>query len=228
MQPLTETVPKPLLPIDGKPVLESIIELLMACGIRDTVIVVGRLKEKIQKFLDEKANLGARIVYAYQDEARGSGDAVNKARDLIDEDFLVIASDTVFNPVEIREMVTAFKSSALNALIGLKRVPPEELKRRSTVKVDKNDFIKQIIEKPRENEALSNISAAPLFIFTPRIWPYLEKLEPSKNGKYELAAAIQQLINKEDKVRGYHISYSRDITRPIDVLKENFSYLRDL
>jgi dTDP-glucose pyrophosphorylase len=227
MAPFTEVLPKPLLPIDGRPVLQSVLEILEQCEIKNVVIVVGYLKEKIMKYVGA-GEFGVRVDYAYQDRAEGSGDALKKARDLVDQDFLVIAADTVFDPSEIKEMVAYFNASDIDALIGLKKVDAERIKRGSTVRVGPDGVIEQIIEKPEKHRILSDISAAPVFIFSSKIWPYLQELKPSRNGKYELATAIQDLINNEGKVKGCFLSYSRDITRPIDVLRENFVYLKEL
>ncbi len=227
MQPLTNAVPKPLLPIDGRPVLEHSLRMLEQCAVEDVVIVVGYMKEEIKTFVGTES-FAMHINYVHQEQAKGSGDALKRAGELLDQAVIVIASDTVFRTSEIREMIALFQSSDLNALVGLRKLPLEQLKRRSTVRIDQNGFIEQIIEKPQEGAILSSISAAPVFVFSPKIWVYLENLAPSKNGKYELATAIQSLIKNEGKVKGYFLSRSRDITRPIDVLRENFAYLKEM
>lgn len=228
MKPLTRVIPKPLLPIDGVPVLESTIQTLKQCDIKKIVVVTGHLREKIEKFIESKAYYGIDITYVYQDKAKGSGDALLKAKEIIRGDFITMASDTVFNTEEIGAMIAEFKCSKPNALIGLKQVPHHQLGERSSVRIEQNDYIAEIIEKPRENRNMSDVSAVPIYIFSPKIWPYLERLKVSDNGKYELATATQELIDNEGKVKGYFISYSRDITRPIDIIKENFSYLADM
>ena len=224
----TEFVPKPLLPVDGRPVLEHTLQMLEQCGLHHIIIVVGYLEDRIQEFLRASVPASIEVGTVHQDEPRGSGDALNRAMSLIDRDFLVIAADTVFDPSEIKGMVECFKDSDLSALVGLKRESKGQLKGKSAVKIDPDGFVEEIIEKPQAHRAPSGISAAPVFIFSPKIRPYLEKLQPSPNGKYELATAIQNLIDNEGKVKGYFLSNLRHITTPTDLLRENFPYLRKL
>ena len=229
LRPLTKAVPKALLPVGGGPIIEKIIELLIGSGLQEFVVVIGHLGEKIKYYLGDGSSRGIKINYLYQDERLGSGDALSRAQNRVDGNFLVTACDTLFLREEITVMLSAFDPQKFDVLVGLREFSPKDIGRmsaRSTVKVDKYGFVQQIIEKPEPGKELSNTSAAPIFLFTPKIWPYLDSLEVSGNDKYELASAIQNLISDGLKVKGHLLSYSRDITYPEDILKENFPYLR--
>ena len=227
LRPLSNLIPKALMPIDTRPVIDELLKMLIACGFREFVVVVGHLGEKIKSFLGDGSPWGIKIDYAYQNKPLGSGDALIKAKNSIAGSFLVTACDTLFLQGEVATMLSAFDPVKCDVSVGLRKFSPDDIGRRSTVKMDQHSFIHEIIEKPRPGKELSNLSAVPIFLFTPTIWPYLESLNPSKNGKYELAMAIQNLLDGEGgKVKGHLLSYSRDVTYPKDILEKNFPYLK--
>ncbi len=227
LRPLTDFIPKPLLPIDGKPVILHILETLKSIGFREIIVTLGYLSEKIEDFLEENKPSSLKIDYAYQERLLGSADAIVAARKKLKNDFLAMAADTVFREKDIRKIIQVFKEGSFQVVVGLKKVRREEIKERSTTKIDQNFFLQKIIEKPQEGEELSLISVAPIYLFKSKtIWKYLEKLKPSSKGIYELAMALQNIIDEGGKIRGVLIKSSKDITKPVDLLKHNFPYLK--
>lgn len=229
MRPLTDYVPKPLLPIDGKAVILHLLETLHSAGFIEVVVTVGYLGEKIKAFVGENKSPSQKFDFAYQEKLLGSADAIKAAEQNIHGNFLAMAADTVFEAVDIKKMVLAFDEGGCQAVVGLKKVKKEELKERSTADVDENHYLKKVIEKPREGEELSLFSVAPIYFFeSETIWRYLKDLQPSPNGIYQLATALQQIIDDGGKIKGVLLRDTKDITRPIDVLKHNFPYLNEL
>ncbi len=227
LRPLTDTIPKPLLPIKGQPIIKSL-EILSEVGFEKANIVIGYKGNMIQKYLSAQDDIKIKINFYQQKEFLGSGHALMQAKPGVSQDFVYLASDTVFQANEIMEIIKIYKKNSPQIIMALKKVPQEQLGRRSTVKVTKEKKIEKIIEKPKPNQELNLTSAAPLGIFSPLIWNYLDKLKPNKSGIYELATAIQEMIDDDFLVLGHYISYSQDITYPSDILKYNFPYLDEI
>ncbi|MCK4777118.1 MAG: NTP transferase domain-containing protein, partial [Actinomycetia bacterium] len=97
LKPLTDYIPKPLLPIEGKPVLQHIFEVLIECNLNKTGIVLGYLGKIIEKYISDNPVKNLELSYAYQEELLGSANAVKEGKSVISEDFLLIAADTVFH-----------------------------------------------------------------------------------------------------------------------------------
>lgn len=211
MRPLTDEIPKCLLTINGEPVIDQIIALVKKTGIEKVVIVAGYLKEEIIDHLQEK-----NISFCYQNNPAGTANALLCAKDSLSSDFISLAADTIFDQADLNSMIAEFNETNPDILVGIRKAPVNELARRSTVKVC-GQKIEQIIEKPLAGHHLSDISAMPIFIFKTSIWKYIDNVKPSKNGKYELATAIQHAIDDGLRVEGHFFSWAQDITYPSDV-----------
>lgn len=229
MRPFTDFIPKPLLPVHGKAVILRILETLEAVGFTEVVITIGYLGEMVRDHIEKNKPSGFKVSYTYQERLLGSADAIMAAQGDLKGDFLTMAADTVFQIDDIRKMVETFKSGNYRAVVGLKKVKREELSERSTARIDDAFILQQVIEKPRKSQELSLISVAPVYTFrADAIWNYLKKLEPSPRGVYELATALQQIIDDGGAIKGVLLKDTHDLTRPLDVLKHNFAYLDEL
>lgn len=227
MRPFSDFIPKPLLPIKGKAVILHSLETLQASGFKKVVITVGYFREKVLDFVEKYKPAGLKVEYAYQKGLLGSADAIKVALDKINEDFLVLAGDTVFPLSGVKKIIKAFKSGESELVVGLKYVEEKDLREKSSTLVDSQGFLLKVIEKPKEGEELSNVSVAPIYFFRYEvISDYLNKLKPNPAGVYELATALQSMIDDGKRIKGVFIQGTRDITRPEDVLKYNFPYLR--
>ncbi len=206
LKPLSEKTPKPLLTINGLPVIDQIIKILCEVKINDIVIVTHHLENKIKSHLRNEE-----LTFCTQKELLGTADALISAKRDVDGSFISLAADTIFKTEDLEKMINYFKNNDIDILVGLQKVPQDELKRRSTVKMS-GKKISQIIEKPLPGKKLSNISAMPIFIFKDIIWKYLDSLKPSKSGIFELSTAIQNAIDDNLVVEGFMFSWAKDIT----------------
>lgn len=230
LRPLTKDYPKPLLPINNKPVILQVIQTLVKAGIDDIKVVIGYQAEKMELYV-KSLKLRAKILFAYQPQAIGSADALICARNLLDKKrpFLVTAADTVFKSADLIIMKKFFNSKKPDALVAIKNINRRQLIRRSCVHLNPDGSIKQLIEKPLPRQLPThNTSALPIFLFSNSFWHYLDRIEPSENGHWELATAIQDCIDSGGKVFGFKFKWSKDLTYPKDLLKHNFSYLDKL
>ncbi len=142
LAPLTNDVPKPLIPVAGKPILVRQIEWLKEQGITDFILAVGHLRAKIFEALGDGRKLGVRIVYSVEEEPLGTAGAIRNAEPFIDgEEFLALNGDVVTD-LRVKPLVEALEGSdAAIALVPL-RSPY------GVVEVDDEGRVKSFVEKP--------------------------------------------------------------------------------
>lgn len=226
LRPLTDLVAKPLLPVEGKPAIVRVIENLRAAGIEEFIVITGYLGEQIKKFLSKRTEV--EIQYVEQPDLTGAANALLCARKLIKGDFLAAASDCVL-PVEFLKSLIAFHfAEKCDATIALKRLDPERMMESSTVRLSSDDRILQIIEKPARHEILSELSAAPVYIFKPRVFEFLSQVEKSPRGEYEVQAAIQMMIEAKLCIKGLIAEHWIHLSNLKDLLRLNFDYMNEL
>ncbi len=226
MRPFTDWIPKPLLPINGEAVLLQSLRTLKESGFKKVVITVGYLKEEVIDFVEKRKPTALEIDFAYQESLSGSAEAIRVALERIENDFLTLAGDTVFPLSEIKKVVEIFQKGDFEAVVGLKMAKREELKEKSSTLINREGLLLKVIEKPEPGSELSPVSVAPIYYFRREaISQYLKQLEPNEKGVYELATALQNLIDDGGKVKGVFLKETKDLTFPMDLLKHNFSYL---
>ncbi len=209
MQPLSDYLPKPMLPLGRKPVLHHIVEEISAAGIKEILILTRSEHRAVFDYFVDKANIAIKV----DDSAGGPGQAVLEGREFAgSENFLVVFSDA---PLEgdhreeaIHEMAKAFEKNSADASLSIYRVPEKEATSRGIVKVEENADtnpevkITGIIEKP-ENIRISNPwASACRYIFTPEIFDALDNAETNESGELQLTAGINVLLERDRKVLG--------------------------
>jgi NDP-sugar pyrophosphorylase family protein len=120
MRPWTETLPKPLLPVSGKPFLQHQLELLVRRGISNIVLLVAYLGEQIEQFFGDGAKFGCRIAYSYESSPMGTGGALKNAEALLASDFLVLNGDTYLD-LPYAEFARDFFSANVAAFLAAYR-----------------------------------------------------------------------------------------------------------
>jgi mannose-1-phosphate guanylyltransferase len=142
LAPLTSEVPKPLLPVGGRPILVRQIEWLRGFGIRDVVLAVGYLRHKIFEALGDGRKLGVRIFYSVEEEPLGTGGAIKNAEPFITEDVFVVLNGDVLTNLSLDKLVEALgDADGAIALVPL-RSPY------GVVEYDKDGYITHFREKP--------------------------------------------------------------------------------
>jgi glucose-1-phosphate thymidylyltransferase len=226
LRPITDKVAKGLLPVQGRPLIEQILKNLYAVGIREFIIVTGHLGWQISDYLGDGSQLGGTIIYVEQKEQLGSAHALLTAGELIVGDVLVSACDSIFPEKHYRELIEMFKEEELDIALSLKIMNDERIKESSVVKMKEDGTILQVIEKPSEDEIISNISCGPVYIFKDIIKDYLKRVKKSKRGEYELPDAIQMMIDDGFKIKGLVSKSWIHLSNIQDFLELNFGYLR--
>jgi NDP-sugar pyrophosphorylase family protein len=205
---VTERYAKPVLPIDGRPVIVTLLHELRAAGIDRITVVTGHLAEQVESLLD---GFPAELRFVRQPEALGSADAVRRGLDGLPA--LVVAADTVFTPGDIRR----FGEVSGHAIAG-RRDPPPSPPHRYALRIEEGRVTRVLDEDPA-----NPLAAAPLWRIGEHFDPVL--LDRLGGPPYELSEAFQSLIDSGEIVHGVEIGPTRDLTRPLDLVRENFPYL---
>jgi NDP-sugar pyrophosphorylase family protein len=215
LRPLTEHYAKPALPIDGRPVLATLLRELAAAGVRDVALVTGHLAGQVEALAGDGSAFGLRVRIVRQPQPDGSADAVHRAVDAgFEPPFLVAAADTVFGAGDVGQFASAAASA--DGAIAVRRDPPPDSAHRRAIRV-----VDGRVERVRDDDPLNPLSGAPLWLLGRRLVPYLCVDE----RPYELRNTFQRGIDEGADVRAVEIGPTRDLTHPIDLVEENFLYL---
>lgn len=209
LRPLTERYAKPVLPIDGRPVVSRLVHDLAAAGCPRVTVVVGHLGEQVKRLLGDGRGFGIELRYAEQPVADGSADAVRRAA--ATPPYLVAAADTVFPAGAIAKVAAA--ASPAGAL-AVRRVP-------ARVPVRARDgLLERVVDRGGPGE----LCGAPLWVVGP---PVHERLCFDERP-WELGNAFQAAIDAGEQIAAVEIGATRDVTTPLDLLERNFPYLSSL
>ncbi len=214
LRPLTESYAKPVLPVDGTPVLALLLRELAAAGCPRATIVTGHLAEQVERLAGDGSAYGLELTYARQASPDGSAHAVAAAR--MEAPYLVVGADTVFTPGDVARVAAALEGAA-GVLAVRRRLDGEPVRNGVGVR---DGWLEQLHVEEGE------LAGAPLWAAGPAIAARIEAL-PGR-PPYELASAFQAAIDAGERVRAVEIGPTRDLTTPDDLLRENFPYLRSL
>lgn len=204
-RPYTDQIPKPLLPVHGRPTLDYVLTAVKKAGMERICMVTNHLEDQIFDYVGDGSHWNLQAIFAHQTALHGNGDALlSVPRDWVsDEPIMVVATDYILEENSLLELVEFHQLQGADITMSLKECPPEELSARSSVEVDADWRVKKIIEKPKLDEILSPYAASIMFIFPSQIWEYLPKVEPSPRGEIELQSAVQRMI--EDGYLAYGV-----------------------
>ena len=193
LRPLTDTTPKPLLPIKGKPIVEHAINNFKKHGIKDIILCIGYKADKIKQHFKDGEQLGVNIQYSVENKPLGTGGAIKKASENIKETFIAINGDNLadFNWTEI---IKQHKEN--NAKITLTLYPVEDVTKFGIAKLDSNKII-EFIEKPSPEEAPSNLNNAGGYVIEP------DALDILPEGKCSIERDCFEKLAKQGVVYAY-------------------------
>jgi len=218
LRPLTERWPKPALPIDGRPVIATLLRELAAGGITRTVVVTGHLADQVEELVGDGSGFGLEVRTVRQPAVLGSADAVKRALAAgAEPPCLVLAADTVFAPGDVGRVAESFlRSGAAGAMCG-RRDPPAEAPHRAALKI-----VDGLVVEPIDRDPANRLGSAPMWGLGPELLPFLDELS---GPPFELGVAIERAIASGVRIAGFEIGKTRDLTFPVDLVKENFTYL---
>ena len=214
MRPISEHWPKPVLPIDGRPVIGTLLRALAEAGVERATVVTGHLAEQVEALVGDGAAFGLAVSFVHQPEPFGSADAVLRAA--AEPPFVVTAADTLFAPGDLARFLA--EGPRADGAIAGRREPPPSPPHRSPLRIV-DGRVERVLDDNPENP----IGGAPLWLVGPAVARFLDPL-PGK-PPYELSTAFQLAIDEGAEIRGIEIGPTRDLTSALDLVKENFPYL---
>lgn len=161
LKPMTEKVPKVMLPVKGKPFIVYLLGLLADSGINRIVLCVGYLGEQVREYLGEGRKLGINIAYSQEKKLLGTGGALKQAQKFLDEQFLVINGDT-YLPIDYRQVEQSFTSRGKKALMVVYN-NREDTGVQNNVELDSNLMVVRY-DKERPDPELKYVEAGVLVL----------------------------------------------------------------
>jgi GTP:adenosylcobinamide-phosphate guanylyltransferase len=221
LRPLTDRWPKPVLPVDGRPVVATLLHELAAAGFAEVVVVVGHLAEQVEALLGDGSGFGVRVRYAVQPERHGSADAVLRAFEAgARGPLLVTAADTVYRPGDIALARAAWSGATVAGGLAVRPLAPPELRHQTRVSIRDGRLVRLGGEGDRVGGA--TLTAAPLWYLGESLTARLPDLP---GPPYELAEAARAALEAGEEVTVLDVGPTRDLTSPDDVVLRNFAYL---
>ena len=228
--PLTSVLPKELLPINGKPGLEYILDECIEAGIKEFIFIISKKKEIIKKYFyndlfykriikvkkNKRLNseyqkikkLKKMIKFVYQNSPKGTGDAVLKCEKYIkSKHFLMLLPDDLIVKKNCSLDMIKLHKKYKASIIASKKVKKTDVSRWGIFrikKINKKIFsIKDVVEKPNINIAPSNYAVIGRYILPRTIFNILKRQKPGQNGEIHITDSIKTLINKKNKFIGH-------------------------
>ncbi|MBB5038206.1 UTP--glucose-1-phosphate uridylyltransferase GalU [Prosthecobacter dejongeii] len=252
--PISKAIPKEMLPLVDKPVIQYVVEEAVASGITDILMVISRSKRAIEEHFhpafDLEAELEAKgrkedledlrrlqslakIHFIWQPKMGGLGDAILYARDHVgNEPFAVLLGDTVVTTKDESRPLTRQLADVVEqrggSAVALQEVSLEKVSRYGILGGEELEpgliRARQFVEKPKPEEAPSRLAVSARYVLSPRIFDHLEKTPKGKGGELQLTDAMASLM-QEEALYGLHYEGQRhDIGNKLDFIKANLHF----
>jgi len=244
--PVTKAVPKEMLPLLNKPIIQYSVEEAVACGIELVVIVTAQGKRAIEDYFDRSLELEqvlkqkgesqtleevrrlsdmVDICYVRQKAQLGLGHAVLAARNMVgNEPFLLLLPDDLFEEHELvlKRMIEVYENHR-SSVVAVKRVPPEEVSRYGVVEprkvAERIHEVMSLVEKPRPEESPSNLAIMGRYVLMPEIFEALESTSPGRDQEIQLTDGLQRLL-EQHPIYAYEFEGERyDVGTPLGWLQ---------
>lgn len=202
LRPLTDRIPKPLVDVAGRPLIERVLSGLAQAGVRQALVVVGYRGEQIIQDLGDGRRLGLSLEYARQDPPRGTGHAVLLAEEFVrEEPWMMSFGDVLTEPSVPTHLLELARRHPDCHCLTVKAVPDPCA---GGVVALTGERVTDIVEKPASEDAPSDLVNAGLFAFQPDLFSLVRELPLSPRGEIELTGALQRLA-VEDRLRALTI-----------------------
>jgi UTP--glucose-1-phosphate uridylyltransferase len=252
--PATKSSPKEMLPVVDKPSIQYVVEEAVGAGITDILVITGRAKRAIEDHFDRNFELEhyleeggkhdllkevqasaelADIHYVRQRDPLGLGHAVSVARSHVgDEPFAVLLADDLMidDSKLLRDMLDVHDRYG-RSVVALQEVDLQDISAYGCAEPDTlhEDLVevRRVVEKPKPEEAPSNLAMIGRYVFTPEIFDALDRIKPGRGGELQLTDAIQLLL-EEQTVYGQRFRTGRyDVGQKVDFLRANIELALD-
>ena len=213
LRPFTETMPKVMLPVANKPILEYVFDACQQSGIEEVIVVVGYKKEVIMEYFKDYE--GINITYVVQENQLGTAHALLKVKDHIKDSFIVLAGDNIIDQGSISNLLN---DNSEHTILIKEHSHPSKY---GVVFVEKN-ILKKIVEKPKEESG--RFISTGIYKFPISIFENVEKL--TSQGVYALSSVVQSLVDQGKTVSSVIVDLWMDIVYPWDIIRVNESMIQ--
>lgn len=221
--PITKSIPKEMLPILDKPVIQYIVEELASAGIEEIYMIVSKSKKDIinyfsrnkkleKRLLDNNKNIeynsiidtksNVKIKFIMEKKQMGSAKAISLAKKYIkNEDFVIVLGDDLIytkdNNTAIKQLIDCYYSTG-NPIIGVHKVKNKDIPKYGIIKPGVDNNIETIVEKPKIKHAPSNFAALGRYVVSHEIFNYIKKIGKGVNGEYQLTDVLKLMMQDMD------------------------------
>lgn len=245
MLPATKAIPKELMPIVDRPAIQYVVEEAVASGSTSVLIITGRGKASMEDHFDHAPELEAalaksgkedalvevvnatrmvKVQFVRQGKALGLGHAVGCARDYVGQApfYVALPDDLVQGEVPALLQLSQAQQSARESVVAVQPVPWESVGKYGVVQVDQHGLIVGIVEKPRPEDAPSNLAVVGRYLFQPEIFDCLDQITPGAGGELQLTDGIALMIKQGFPVRACSLQGKRyDTGSPLGFIEAN-------
>jgi len=222
MRPLTANLPKPLLPVAGKPFLAHTVEALREAGVAEMSVLIGWQGRRVKEYFGRGDAFGVRIAYEEQNERLGTAHAVGLARTHVDGDFLSVNGDVVISARAVKGLLE-FHGKAKAPVMAVAEV--EDPAAFGVVELD-GDRVARLEEKPKAPR--SKLINAGVYVFPRDVFAAIDRTPKSPRGEFEITDTIRMMMADAD-VYAYRLPDPWiDVGRPWDLLAANEILMRGL
>ncbi|RLI82884.1 hypothetical protein DRP04_02895, partial [Archaeoglobales archaeon] len=216
MRPLTDDLPKPLLPVLNKPIIEHVIDSMRAGGIEKIVVIIGYLGDRVKEKLKAYDDAGVDIKFVRQEKLDGTVSAIKLAEKYIDEDFVVMWGDNFFRG-NLNDLVSSHVEKQAKISVML-----EKAEKGARAYIERGRIVR-VEERPK---TAGGYAFAGVYVFSPQIFDFIDEVKESEVGEYEISDLLQLAIDRGENInyvwlKGWRIN----VTTPSDLLKANLKAL---
>lgn len=220
LKPLTQSCPKPLLPVAGRPCVDYVLRSLIHSGVRELIVTTAFASEVLIKRVSEGLAYDASILYSFEATPAGTAGSVKRVADFIDETFVVAMGDVLVD-IDVRPLLDFHRRKKAAATIALTEV--EDPTEYGIVGLDKAGRIQRFKEKPTKEEAFSNLVNAGIYILEPEVLDLVPEDRPFDFSKDVFPLMLAKALPLYGmKIEGVWV----DIGRPKDLIRANLEVLR--
>jgi NDP-sugar pyrophosphorylase family protein len=204
LRPLTDKMPKPMIPVAGRPILEHTIKFLARWGIRDIAINLHHCPDVVKTHLGDGSGFGVRIIYSYEPELLGTAGAVKKLENFFEETFLVIYGDNLIN-CDLKHLLSFHQAHHGMGTIVLHY--RHDVSQSGVVILDDDERIAQFLEKPKADQVISHWANAGIFVLEKEVLKYIPSDKPYDFGK----EIFPNLLRQNKALYGYKLKDGEEI-----------------
>lgn len=218
LRPITHEIPKPLLLVHGRTLLEHAFDMFKKYGIKNIVLSIGYKGDKIKEHIGNGKKFGVNVIYIEEDEPLGTGGPLRLAKNLLTETFIVTNADEL-KDIDLVEMYKTHKESGARASIALTTVDDPSQYGVARLSGSK---IQEFVEKPKKADAPSKFINSGLYMFEPEVLDYI------KPGFTNLEQDLFPVLAQEGRLYGFPFSGQWYNTGTMDLYEEALKKWKDI